>query len=380
MLRLFLYSIFIYLTSTFSPAQADVVKPALIEISTHTDGRVVVDMRVSLEALLTGIDARYVNTQDAPNADEYDFYRESSAQELRESFRSFERTLLDRISLSTDDTEAELKLHSIDVPEPGYTKVPRISTVILHATIPTDSSQLVWYYPASFGENAVRVRQVDEARQRWHWSQWQWLRNDQASTAFTLDELFQQRPISETIASYIVIGFEHILPLGLDHILFIIGLFLLSTRFRPLLWQVTMFTLAHTITLGLAMNGIIELPARIVEPLIALSIAYVGIENIWHRKLHRSRLVLVFAFGLLHGLGFAGVLSDFGMPEDAFVTALISFNIGVELGQLAIILIAYSLVFFIMNREDLYRRAVVVPVSVLITVTGLFWTVERVMG
>ena len=147
----------------------------------------------------------------------------------------------------------------------------------------------------------------------------------------------------EVIVSYITIGFEHIVPKGLDHILFILGLFLLSTHLKPLLWQVTMFTVAHTITLALSMNNIIELPANAVEPLIALSIAYVGVENILARSLHRSRLFLVFLFGLLHGLGFAGVLSDFGMPSDDFALALISFNIGVEFGQLAVILIAFIL-------------------------------------
>ena len=102
-----------------------------------------------------------------------------------------------------------------------------------------------------------------------------------------------------------------------------------------------MFTIAHSLTLAMAMTGLIELPARVVEPLIALSIAYVGIENVWHRQLHRSRLVLVFGFGLLHGLGFASMLSDFGMPDRAFATALISFNVGVEGGQLAVIGLAY---------------------------------------
>lgn len=362
---------------------ADVVKPALIEISAFTgstdrDARVVVDIRASLEALLTGIDARYKNTQEAPTAEEYDVYRKLPAAELRTAFTSFEPRLLESIELHIDGEPVILSIKQIDVPAPGYTKVPRISTILLQGSIPATSESLRWYYPAKFGDNAVRVRQVDEVNERWHWSQWQWLRDDQPSEAFTLDELFKQRPLSETIASYIVSGFEHILPRGLDHILFILGLFLLSTKLKPLLWQVTMFTVAHTITLGLAMNGIIELPARIVEPLIALSIAYVGIENILSRSLHRSRLVLVFGFGLLHGLGFASVLKDFGMPEDAFITALISFNVGVELGQLTVIAIAFSMVFMLMKRQDIYRKSVVVPASAIITFAGLVWTVERI--
>ena len=179
------------------------------------------------------------------------------------------------------------------------------------------------------------------------------------------------------ITEYTAAGFDHIIPQGLDHILFVLGLFLFSTRMRPLLWQVTMFTIAHSITLAMAMTGMIELPARIVEPLIALSIAYVGIENIWHRRLHKSRLVLVFAFGLLHGLGFASMLADFGMPDDAFVTALITFNVGVELGQLAVILVAFLAIGLWFGGKPYYRRLVVIPGSLMITLVGLYWTWER---
>lgn len=366
---------------------ADVVKPALIEISAYTDGRVVVDIRASLEALLSGINSRYKNTQDAPTAAEYDVFRKMPAHELRAAFTPFEARLLATVKLYADDEVVPLSVSQIDIPEPGYTKVPRISTLLLNGTINVNSQTLRWYYPEAFGDNAVRVRQVDAANERWHWSEWQWLRNDKASDLFTLNELFHTRPMSETVLSYIRLGFEHILPRGLDHILFILGLFLLSAKFKPLLWQVTMFTLAHTITLGLAMNGIVELSARIVEPLIALSIAYVGIENIiantLHKKhwvLHKSRLVLVFGFGLLHGLGFASVLKDFGMPEGSFMTALISFNVGVELGQLAVITGAFALVYLLMQRQNIYRRLVVVPSSTIIAIIGFFWTIERIVA
>ena len=369
----------ILLTLLLSPSgHADVVKPALIEISAHTDGRIEVDMRVSVEALLTGINARYRNTQDAPNADEYDFYREMPAAELEQAFLPFHPTLLQNVILQADEQDVTLSLSQVEIPEPGYTQVPRNSRLVLTGRIPRDTGTLRWYYPARFGDNAVRVRQVDEANERWHWSAWQWIRDDRSSELFTLDELFGERPLAETVLDYIIIGFEHILPAGLDHILFIIGLFLLSPRLKPLLWQVTMFTLAHSLTLGLAMTGVIALPAQIVEPLVALSIAWIGIENIRRARLENSRLIIIFLFGLLHGLGFAGVLSEFGMPRDSFLVALISFNIGVEFGQLAIILMAFVAVYAIMHRQELYRRIVVIPVSALITLTGLFWTIERV--
>ncbi|MCK5665769.1 MAG: HupE/UreJ family protein, partial [Thiotrichaceae bacterium] len=150
-----------------------------------------------------------------------------------------------------------------------------------------------------------------------------------------------------------------------------------------LLWQVTMFTIAHTITLGLSMNGVINLPANIVEPLIALSIAFIGIENIVTPKLHKSRLIIVFFFGLLHGMGFASVLSDFGMPENDFAAALISFNIGVEIAQVAIILLAYFFIAYLLRRqlanEQQYRKMVVIPGSLFIAIIGLYWTYDRII-
>ena len=174
------------------------------------------------------------------------------------------------------------------------------------------------------------------------------------------------------------LGFIHILPKGLDHILFVIALFLLTIRLKPLLIQVSLFTLAHTLTLGLSIMGIISLPGSIVEPLIALSICYVGIENCRHSELKTSRMAIVFGFGLLHGMGFAGVLSELGLPSDHLLSALVSFNVGVELGQLAVILGALVTVGWFRNAPW-FRSRIVEPASIFIATIGLFWTVERVI-
>lgn len=373
----FFLSIALFLLNLPISGYADVVKPALVEISTLTSGRVEIEIRASLEALLTGINGKYKNTKEAPNAEEYDVLRALDSHKLGEAFKDFKPSLLSEIALTTNGNRVNLDYESISIPEPGYTKVPRISIITLSGQLSRENTQVEWYYPAKMGDNAVRVRQVDETNEKWHWSQWQWLREDSASTPFSLTELFTRQPTSEVIVSYIKIGFDHIIPKGLDHILFILGIFLLSTRIRPLLGQVTMFTIAHTITLGLSMNGLIELSPRIVEPLIALSIAYVGIENVFAKNLHNSRLLLVFVFGLLHGLGFAGVLSDFGMPKDDFATALVSFNIGVELGQIAVIALAYIGLAMWFKSRDTYRNFVTIPASLAISAIGLYWTLER---
>ena len=140
---------------------------------------------------------------------------------------------------------------------------------------------------------------------------------------------------------YMVLGYKHILPLGFDHILFVLSLFLLSPKLKPVLWQATAFTIAHSVTLGLAMYKLIKVPSAIVEPLIALSIMYVALENIFSPKLKPSRIGVVFIFGLVHGLGFAGALGDLGLPQNAYLLSLVMFNVGVELGQLTVILLAW---------------------------------------
>ncbi len=181
----------------------------------------------------------------------------------------------------------------------------------------------------------------------------------------------------QTFWRYLVFGFEHILPKGLDHILFVLGLFLFSRRLGPLFWQVTAFTVAHSVTLALAVLGVVELPARVVEPVIALSIAYVAIENIFAHRMTRLRPLVVFMFGLVHGLGFAGVLRDLGLPENQLLPALVAFNVGVELGQLSVIGLAFLAVCWMWNRDS-YRKMVVIPGSIAIAAVGLYWTVERI--
>ena len=361
------------------PGLADIVKPALVEIRVNTNGTYRVEIRASIEALLTGINARYKNTTESPNAKTYDDLRALQPDALLVAFKPFEVEFTRQVKLQLDGVDAPLSVTRVEIPEPGYTKVPRISVIELEGELGRSTRSLTWYYPARFGDNAVRVRQVNEVDEKWHWSAWQWLRADEASTPFSLTEVFTAPPWYEVVTTYVVAGFEHIIPRGLDHILFIVGIFLLSTRMRPLLWQITMFTVAHTLTLGLAMNGIVSLPANIVEPLIALSIAYIGIENIITPALHRSRLVLVFCFGLLHGMGFASVLVDFGMPADAFVMALISFNVGVELGQLAVVTLAFLAVGLWCRQAFWYRQRIVIPGSLAIAVTGLYWTWARIV-
>jgi hypothetical protein len=180
-----------------------------------------------------------------------------------------------------------------------------------------------------------------------------------------------------TFISFARQGFVHVLPLGLDHILFVIGLFLLSRQWKPILYQVSIFTLAHTITLGLATLDLISAPSNVVEPIIAASIAVVALENIFFPGYRNSRLLIVFAFGLIHGLGFAGALSAFNLQPTSLAVGLLGFNLGVEFGQLAVIAIVYIATFWITDKQN-YRKYIVIPLSALIGVAGIYWTIERV--
>jgi hypothetical protein len=179
---------------------------------------------------------------------------------------------------------------------------------------------------------------------------------------------------------YLKLGYQHIIPLGLDHILFVLSLFLLNPRLKPVLWQATAFTVAHSVTLGLAMYHIITPPAKIVEPLIALSILYVALENILSAKFKPSRVGVVFVFGLVHGMGFASALGQLGLPQKSYLLSLVMFNAGVELGQITVILLAFLLVGKWFRDKPWYRSRIVIPISVAIALVAACCTVQRLIG
>ncbi|MFT3784212.1 MAG: HupE/UreJ family protein [Nibricoccus sp.] len=181
-----------------------------------------------------------------------------------------------------------------------------------------------------------------------------------------------------TVARFIKLGLLHILPRGLDHVLFMLGLFLLAKRLSVLLWQVTAFTLAHSVTLGLSLYGVVTWPTSVVEPLIALSIVLVAIDNLRGQELRWWRVAVVFTFGLVHGLGFAGILSSLDLPRSEFLRALIGFSIGVEFGQIAVICLAFIAVGWF-RQSARYRQIVVIPASLTIGLIALFWTAQRLL-
>ncbi|MDB0054393.1 HupE/UreJ family protein, partial [Candidatus Pelagibacter sp.] len=176
---------------------------------------------------------------------------------------------------------------------------------------------------------------------------------------------------------YIDLGFKHIVPKGLDHILFVLALFLLSSKLKPLILQVSIFTLSHTITLFLGALNIIYVSPQIVEPIIALSICFVAVENLFTERLMKIRPYVIFFFGLLHGLGFAGILNEIGVADRSFIVSLISFNIGVELGQIAVIILSYIFIALAFQKKKWYRNLVTRPLSIIIALVGFYWFIQR---
>ena len=248
------------------------------------------------------------------------------------------------------------------------------SKVRLTGAIPAGASDFTFTYGLALGTYALNVRIGDGPVQT------QWVVGGAPAAAVSLAAPLPPPTRAEIGWQYFVLGFTHILPNGFDHVLFVVGIFLLTSKWRSIVAQVSTFTIAHSITLALTMYGVVSLPAKVVEPMIALSIAYVAIENLLVRELKPWRLALVFSFGLLHGMGFAGVLRDLGLPRPAFLTALVTFNVGVEAGQLSVIAFAFALCAYWQRRDRVaYRRFIVVPASLAIAAIGLFWTVQRAL-
>ena len=248
-------------------------------------------------------------------------------------------------------------------------------TVRFAGTVPAGAKTFTWANAVRLGSYMLTIREEgqDQAAR-------QWIEGAAESAPFPLGAGIAPMTRAEVVRGYLRLGFSHIVPKGTDHILFVCGIFLLAVRLRPVLLQVSAFTLAHTLTLALTVYGVVALSPRIVEPLIALSIVYVAVENVLAPALTPWRVALVFAFGLLHGMGFAGVLSELGLPRRQFLPALLSFNAGVELGQLSVIAVLAVLLALPFRGKPWYRRRVVVPGSLAIAAVGLVWFVERVAG
>lgn len=362
----------IYLAAT--AAVAHEIRPTIVTATFSPAGRYEITVAANMEALLAGVGPGHSDTNESPNAVQYNVLRALPPDEFRHRVEAFLPRWLQGVHLAFGGNPVRPSVTSIAVPPTGDLALARITSIHLAGIVPPVAGTFKWRYAAEFGSNVLRVKRAgdDEMVTRW-------LKGGAASDAIPLAGA-AAKSTAQLFLQYVSLGFTHIAPYGLDHILFVLGLYLLSTHVRPLLIQVTAFTIAHSITLGLGLYGVVSISPAIVEPLIAASIAYVAIENLLTAKLQPWRPFVVFGFGLLHGLGFAGVLHEIGLPRTDYVTGLVAFNIGVELGQLGVISIAFTVTGLWFRARPWYRTRIVQPASIMIAAVGLYWTVERVLA
>lgn len=294
----------------------------------------------------------------------------SQTDQMQKLLPGFDEKFRQRVKLTFDESSVRPTITYVVGPGIDATSAP-VATIRLSGLIPNGAKHLTWTYGWTFASYAISVRSSASADPATVW-----LEGGQTSAPFALTTTAPPGTIS-TAWRYLILGFTHIMPNGLDHMLFVLGIYLLNSRARSVFLQVSAFTVAHSITLGLSLYGLIKVSPAVVEPLIALSIAYVAIENIFISELKSWRVALVFAFGLLHGMGFAGALKELGLPRSEFMTALVTFNLGVEAGQLSVIAVAFLLVGWQFSGRTWYRSRIAIPASVAIACTAIYWTVQR---
>ncbi|MDU8912085.1 HupE/UreJ family protein [Aestuariicoccus sp. MJ-SS9] len=349
-------------------AAAHEVQPAIADLETE-NGQLTLFIALNAEPIVAGVDLEGVeDTNDTDRSDEVDRLRALEPDALEAALRDALPQIAEALNVRTPDAPVTLEATEITVAPIGNVDLPRETGILWQGALPAGADQLFVDWPAEYGTLILRQQGVEEPYTGY-------LTGGEGSGPIQIEGGDAQSGW-QAFFGYIPVGFDHILPLGLDHILFVLGLFFLSTHLRPLLWQVSAFTLAHTVTLALGALGMVNIPGSIVEPLIAASITFVAVENILSRGLSRARPVVVFVFGLLHGLGFASVLGEFGLPQQAFVPALIGFNVGVELGQLTVIALAALLVWLAVavdrgDADSEKARVVYAVLAVVFVALGL---------
>jgi hydrogenase/urease accessory protein HupE len=346
-----------------TPAGAHEIGKTQVTVTIVPSRTYQVDIVVDPDTLLTKL---AVAAGEAPPRD---LAREARDREIE----ALGQTFVDSVPVTFDGVRARPRFQYRPVSAVGdFASAPSLAR--LSGELPPGARELRLAYGLAMGSYALNLHIGDAPQQTF------WVDGPQPSEPLSLVNAPPAATRSAIARQHLRLGFTHILPNGFDHILFVLGLFLLSARWRPLLAQISAFTIAHSITLGLTMYGVVSLPPRLVEPMIAVSIVYVAIENLVTNELKPWRVALVFSFGLLHGMGFAGVLRDIGLPRAQFLTALVSFNVGVEAAQLTVVALAFAMVAYWRSNRQAYRRFILRPASLAISLIGLFWTLQRALG
>ena len=367
------FKIFIFILFFIKSSYAHELRPAIANLNIYEEDNITnanLSIQLNLEAIIAGIETKHSNTENSEKSEEYKDLRRMNPAVLLHQFNSKIKNFNNKINLTSNNSDLDLTLISVVIPEVGNTNIIR-DTIITFDIQNIKEERFKFYWDKNLGSIILRINSIHskplytELIEGGKQSKWFSIKNKIEVGLF------------QNVKEYTLLGFKHIIPKGLDHILFVLALFLLSPKLRPLVLQVSIFTLAHTITLFLGALKIITIPAIIIEPIIALSICFIAIENLFTESIRRTRPYIIFIFGLLHGLGFAGVLNEIGISANLFISSLISFNVGVELGQISVIIFSYIFIALLFQKKSWYQNRVTKPISMIIASIGFYWFIQR---
>ena len=370
-----LYLFIIISILLFNTSIAHEIKPSIADFN-YDENYLNVEVRLNAELILSNIDASNIsNTNSSPLTEIYDRYRLLNKKDLENSLLESWKDISSNIDIKINNKLKKIDLIKIDTQDVKNFEISRDTLISFRVLLNQKSENFTFKWIKNYGPIILRenndLKLEDELVTEYLQS------GTESDPIFFNENNFRSMFVSFT--KFFVLGIQHIIPKGLDHILFIFGLFLFSSSLNKLIKQITIFTIAHSITLIFVSLSLVKINPQIVEPIIALSIVYVGLENIFKNYIKEyMRYVVILFFGLLHGLGFALVLSDIGYRSSKLFLNLISFNIGIEVAQISIILFLYLLIAINFSKNRYYRIAFQIPSSILIASIGLYWFTERI--
>ena len=358
----------------FNQLSAHEIKPAIIEFN-KVKNQINIVLKFNAEAFLANIDASvYKETINFSNSLKYSELRLLPREILKEKVFESKDQIINAIFIKTSKKQLNLKLVEIDVLEEKNIEKVRFTKVYLKTENKFIETPITFSTKKIFGPLIFKnFSNIDKGTDK---PQSQWLKPGNQTSKLGILQ------VKTNITNFSILGIWNgilqIILYGFDHILFILGLFFFSHKLKPLLIQVTTFTIAHSITLIFGGLGYITISPLIIEVIIAASIIWVGFENLFRKNMKVSRIGVIFTFGLIHGLGFASMFKLKGLEGTDYYLNLLSFNIGIELGQL-ITLLPLIILIPLFNRLSWYRILIAIPASIIIAIFGVEMFIDRIL-
>ena len=364
---------FIFL-NFFNYLYAHEIKPAVVEFN-KIENHISLVLTFNAEAFLANIDASvHKETKNSSNSKIYDELRLLSEEILKERVFKSKDQITNSIFIKTSEKTLNLKVVEIDVLEEKDIEKVRFTKIYFKTDNQIIETPITFSAKKIFGPLIFKnFSNIDTDTQK---PQSQWIKPGNQTNQIEI--IKEKTNFPNLLISGIGNGILNIIQYGFDHILFVLGLFFFSYKLKPLLIQVTTFTIAHSITLILGGLGYVTISPVIVEAIIAASIIWIGVENLFRKSMNISRIGVIFCFGLLHGLGFASMFKVIGLEGTDYFLNLLSFNVGIELGQI-ITLLPLIILIPLFNRLSWYRILIAIPASIIIALFGADMFIDRVL-